>query len=286
MKFSDSQRHRLAASVALVVCGALVAGCTSATTSAATTTTPPAPTTLPVAASTTTSSAVPVSPLELLGIGDSYMSAHDSNGNSFLDAYATLLKADGKVLNVRQLTDNQNDTNRVLESLSQPSVGAVVGTSDIIVLSVGGNDVDPFGVFPPGTCSPAQALSECLAAYAPKFEANLDQIVTTIEQLRRGRPTAIRILGADNPFVGWSEAPKPDFGTAFFAQVATAETKAACDVAAKHHATCIDFLHVFSGPNATDDPAKYLADDHGHPGDLGIATIAQLLHSAGLAELS
>jgi hypothetical protein len=32
-----------------------------------------------------------------------------------------------------------------------------------------------------------------------------------------------------------------------------------------------------------DDPAKYLAADHAHPGDLGIQTIADLLTDLGTA---
>ena len=213
------------------------------------------------------------------------MSQEDSNGQSFLDAYAALLKTGGRPVAVSQLAGGQYTTMLVLSKLENPDVAAEVQHADIIVLSVGGNDVDPFGLFPDGTCSATQAWKDCLAAYAPDFEANTDKILTKIEQLRGGKPTAIRVLGADNPFVGLSEAPTPTFGADFFAQVATAETNAACEVAAKHHAACVDFLHVFSGPKATDDPAKYLAKDHSHPGDLGIATIADLLMKSGLAEL-
>ena len=32
-------------------------------------------------------------------------------------------------------------------------------------------------------------------------------------------------------------------------------------------------MPIFGGPQGTQDPAKYLAADHGHPGDLGMDTI-------------
>jgi lysophospholipase L1-like esterase len=258
-------------------------GPVSGITSTAAAPTPTTATPTPTIAATTTIAGP--NGLQLLGIGDSYMSQHDSSGNSFVDAYAELLRASRRDVGVAQLADGQNDTPRVLHSLENPAIVSVVAAADIIVLSVGGNDVDPFGIFPKGSCAPSQPWRDCLAVYAPQFEANTDKILTKIEELRDGKATAIRVLGADNPFVGWHEAPTPTFGAEFFAQVARAETNAVCEVAAKHHAVCIDILSVFSGPTGTDDPAKYLDADHSHPGDLGIATIADLLMKSGLAEL-
>jgi hypothetical protein len=94
------------------------------------------------------------------------------------------------------------------------------------------------------------------------------------------------VTSADNPFVGWAQAPSPTFGMDFFAQVAAAETATACGVAKKHGAKCIDYLHVFSGKNGLADTSKYLDPDHNHPGDVGIKVIADLLSLSGTPELS
>ena len=154
------------------------------------------------------------------------------------------------------------------------------------MISVGGNDSDPFGVYPQGTCSPSQPLPECLATYAPTFAANYDSILAEVTRLRAGKPTAIRVTSADNPFVGWSEAPSPTFGVGFYAQVAQAETDAACAAATAHEALCIDYLHIFGGADGAADPAPFLGPDHAHPGDVGIQAIGEALTHLGVPELS
>jgi len=226
-------------------------------------------------------------PSHVVGIGDSYMTAQNSKGQSFMDVLAASIdKTSGHAVDLNILADNQNTTARVLESLrTDESFGAAIAKADMIVLSVGGNDADPFGIYPKGTCAPSQPLPDCLSAYAPKFASNYEAILSKIAALRDGKPTAIRVLSADNPFVGLSEAPRKTFGVDFFAQVAAAETESMCAVAKKHDAQCVDFLHIFSGKDGTSDPEKYLAYDHGHPGDLGIKIIAAELIRPGFPEL-
>ena len=151
--------------------------------------------------------------------------------------------------------------------------------------SVGGNDSDPFGIFPKGTCAPTQPLPACLKAYDPALTANYEAILASIAQLRAGKPTAVRVTSMDDPFVGMAEAPSKTFARDFFAQVAKAETDAIFAVAKKHGAMTVDYLRAFSGPDGLSDPAKYLAPDHGHPGEVGIQVIADLLTNLGIPEL-
>jgi hypothetical protein len=140
-------------------------------------------------------------------------------------------------------------------------------------------------VYPDGTCTPSQPASDCLNAYSPTFAANYEVILSEIEDLRDGQPTAIRVTSADNPFVGWSEAPNATFGVDFYAQVAAAQTQAACGAATAHGGLCVDYLHIFGGPDGTADPAPFLGPDHAHPGDLGIQAIADELLRLGVPEL-
>jgi lysophospholipase L1-like esterase len=154
-----------------------------------------------------------------------------------------------------------------------------------VLVSVGGNDSDPFATYPAGTCAPAQALFRCLRIYAPTFTRNYRKILQAVDNLRAGLPTAVRVTSADNPFVGWSEAPTPTFGVDFYRQVAEAETAAACRIADLHGARCVDYLHLFGGADGTSDPASYLGPDHAHPGDAGIRLIADTLVAMGVPEL-
>ena len=70
------------------------------------------------------------------------------------------------------------------------------------------------------------------------------------------------------------------------AQVAEAESKAACNIATSHGALRVDYLHIFGGPDGTADPAPFLGPDHAHPGETGIQAISDALAQLGVAELT
>lgn len=129
-------------------------------------------------------------------------------------------------------------------------------------------------------------MANCLTSDAPTFAANYEAIFTEIAKIRAGKPTTIRATSMDNPFVGWSESPSPTFGVDFTRQIADAETASICSTAKAHGALCVDYLHIFGGPDGTVDTAKYLNPDHNHPGDLGIDVIASELIKSGIAELA
>ena len=224
---------------------------------------------------------------QIVGLGDSFTSTQNSHGRTYLDLFASsLAESTGRRVTVADLSDDANTTARVAELLrTDASTRASVASADMVLISVGGNDSDPFGVYPHGTCSPRQPLPTCLEIYAPTFAANYEVILSNIEQLRSGHPTAIRVTSADNPFVGWSEAPSPTFGVDFYAQVAEAESKTACNIATSHGGLCVDYLHIFGGPEGTTDPARFLGPDHAHPGDLGIRAIAAELVRLGVPEV-
>jgi len=216
------------------------------------------------------------------------MSTQNTKGESFMDLYAASLgRTLARPVELANLASDNATTDSVRNSLTtDDAVRTKAASADVIVISVGGNDSDPFGKYPKGTCARASSLQSCLKAYAPRFTANYEAILSTVATLREGKPTLIRVTSADNPFVGWSEAPSTAFGKDFYAQVAEAQTTTVCMLATKHGAKCIDYLHVFGGRDGLADPAAYLADDHAHPGDMGIQTIASLLSASGTQGLS
>jgi lysophospholipase L1-like esterase len=259
------------------------AGLSSDSTSAAAS----ASTTAPSPASAGVSVSPSGTSLHLVGLGDSYMTTQNAQGKSFLSLFAEQLQsARGRPVEVVSLARNDGTSANVRDNLANNSeFRDAVAKADVIVISVGGNDSDPFGIYPSGTCTPKSSPKSCLKAYAPHLAENYDAILSAVVDLRAGKPTAVRMMSADNPFVGWSESPTPTFGTDFYRQVAEAETAAACAAAKKHGALCVDFLHVFGGKNGAADTGKYLGSDHSHPGDLGVQTIAELLAKAGTPEL-
>jgi lysophospholipase L1-like esterase len=223
----------------------------------------------------------------IVALGDSFTKTQDSHGDTYLDLFAIALQeSDGVPVTVDDLSDDANTSGRVADNLRHDATTrAAVANADIVLVSVGGNDSDPFATYPPGTCAPTQPLPRCLKVYAPTFTRNYAAILGAVERLRGGRPTAVRVTSADNPFVGWSEAPSATFGVDFYRQVAEAETATACRIADEHGALCVDYLHLFGGVDGTRDPKKYLGPDHAHPGDLGIRLIADTLISLGVQEL-
>lgn len=223
----------------------------------------------------------------IVGLGDSFTKTQNAQGDTYLDLFATHLQEARHVpVTVNDLSDDANTSAKLADDLLHDAMTReAVAVADIVLVSVGGNDSDPFATYPSGTCAPSQPLFRCLRTYAPTFTRNYRKILQGVEALRAGRPTAVRVTSADNPFVGWSEAPTETFGVDFYRQVAEAETAAACRIATLYGARCVDYLHLFGGADGTLDPAPYLGTDHAHPGDAGIRLIADVLAQLDVPEL-
>lgn len=233
-------------------------------------------------------SSVP-SPSEADAVGWTYVALGDSIvGEGYPQLLANLIQDQaGKSVTVTSLADGGETSATLLASLRAvgPVRDAVAG-ADIVTITVGGNDVDPFGTFPADMCAPGGVESTCLARYNPDFEVNLDAILTEIENIRAGQPTLIRPTTPDyNPFIGWDAAPTPEFGLSFYRQVADAEAQAVCSLAMTHGLVCADFYHEFNGTDGTEDGGSLLAADHAHPSAAGSQLIAQVILDAGLAPL-
>jgi hypothetical protein len=170
------------------------------------------------------------------------MSAQNADGRSFIRLFGTQLQAKiGRPVEVNTFAEGDSTSASVVSDLrNNPDVRAAVAKADIIVFSVGSNDVDPFGVFPKGTCAPGQAKASCLEAYAPALKGNYEAIFTELGKIGQGHLPAVRVRSVDNPFIGMADAPSPMFGGDFFAQVAEAETDAIFAVSMKHGARAVD----------------------------------------------
>src|SRR6186997_1190878 len=165
--------------------------------------------------STTTASA---SQWKLVGLGDGVMLEGQGDRTSFVDQFARRLEAadPGLTIDVTNLGNGPDTSGSVLGALQTDLVlQERIAAADIIVISVGGNDADPFASYPEGTCTPTTA-DACLQVYAPQFARNFEAIVSEIQTLRAGKPTALRLLSDFNPFIGLSDAPTPEFGVEFY----------------------------------------------------------------------
>ena len=131
----------------------------------------------------------------MIGVGDSYMSTQNTKGESFMDLYAAALEGTlARPVELANLASDNATTDSVRNSLTtDEAFRATVASADVIVISVGGNDGDPFGKYPEGTCAPAGSQKSCLKAYTPRYTANYEAILSTVATLRENKPTLIRV---------------------------------------------------------------------------------------------
>jgi hypothetical protein len=149
-----------------------------------------------------------------------------------------------------------------------------VAAGDIIVISTGPNDGgDVFDVIQSGKCGGADDTS-CVTKLDRNWHRDFDAILAEIEELRAGKPTAVRLVNAANAFNDPSFSPAALRGyEAYF----EALTDAMCDNAKKHDAVCVDVRPVLNGPDfeqPVDDSSQESMD-----------AVAALLTETGVPEL-
>ena len=125
-------------------------------------------------------------------------------------------------------------------------------SADIIVISTGGNDFGPaFDAYAAGTCGGADKL-DCFRKVSEILRTSFDGIITEIEGLRKGQPTAIRLVTTSNEFLadpGLIEALGADFGKTSGVAITQMNRDVLCEIAAKHNAECVDLGLALNGPD-------------------------------------
>ena len=156
-------------------------------------------------------------------------------------------------------------------------VREAIAAADIVSVTIGFND---------STMSDATRLE----AFSSEYARTLDGILTEIDVLRGGKPTAVRVTQIYNNGIGPTPDLDPDgpgTGVAIWKPITEAQNKVVCAVAKAHGAVCVDIYHAFNGPDGLSSPAAagYLAPDQVHPSQLGQDIIAAALANAGYAPL-
>jgi hypothetical protein len=175
------------------------------------------------------------------------------------------------------------DTGTLLRTLrSNEGIRLAVASADIVAIATGPNEADAaWTSAAQGTCGGRDGL-ECIRDLGRLWTSNLEAAVREIEGLRAGRRTAIRLLSADNPFFSIPEFHE-NFGLptdfAGTGGILTFEllASAACNVAERHAAACIDVRPILNGP--TLDQAVDVETDQNHQ------AVADAMLAIGLPEL-
>ena len=231
---------------ALIAAALLVAGCGS--TSRAST----APASAPPGARGTAS---PAAGLTYVMFGDSWpYGAHCGGCTPFpellTDSFAS---AAGEPVTLRNLTTDGGTAEELASQMqSVPTIQNTIAGGDIIVIAIGANDLVPaLESAGGGTCGGTDGL-DCFRAVADKLRTAYDHMLTEIDTLRSGRPTAVRMVTTSNEFLGDPGLVAllgADFGETTGVTVTKLDRDIECEVAMAHHAVCVDLGVALNGPD-------------------------------------
>jgi hypothetical protein len=208
----------------------------------------------------TTSSGRP--PLRMVEMGDSWIAGdHCGHCRTFAGVWADDIHTKtGHPVQITDLTGAKEPSS--VESKTSGSLLALllydkqtqqlVANADIVLVSTGGNDLEPIGdKLIHSTCGgPDDA--HCIRNLGQLWHRNFDGIVKAIAGLRGSKPTAIRVLAEGNFFLGSEDlnslVPKR-FALTGGQLMAELYVKAVCEATKAYHAKCIDGRPILSGPH-------------------------------------
>lgn len=202
--------------------------------------------------------------LSLVVFGDSW--AHGSHCGG-CTPWPRLLPADYRAAShvgvaLTDLTENGGDSASVLDELKQNvEYRDAVAGADIVVFNMGLNDLEK-------TADP-----ETLKVMWSK---NLDAMLDVVDELRAGRPTAVRMVGVSNEYLSdvGLRAGLGDSASRIFQLF----NQVSCSVAADHDGQCVDLRPLLNGKNGQEptDPNSQES----------MNAVASAVAAKGLTELS
>jgi hypothetical protein len=175
---------------------------------------------------------------------------------------------------------NGETSGSLLASLRfDPVTRDAIRSADIILIATGPNDLGLIFDPPPGADCGDAYLDDCIGALGRLWRDNFDAILEEIDLLRAGRPTAIRLVNADNAWVtdpALAEGRAKDFATTTGALIFQLLTDAMCHNAT-HVGVCVDVRPIINGPSL---------DQPGNPDSAAtMRAVADALLATGLPEL-
>jgi lysophospholipase L1-like esterase len=210
---------------------------------------------------TTTSS--DVEPFIYVALGDSWThGSHCGFCRTFAGRYADgLPDVAGRPVVFVDDTVNGGTTSSMLDDLSDDyfHFRGDVAAADIVMISTGINDIEQALVDAGNGQCGGPANTDCFDDVAQGWKTNFDQMLTEIEEIRGGQPTAIRLVTAHNIFVSDPTIARDfnlpaDFATTTGVEITAMQRDAMCEAAERHDALCVDVALLLNG-DGLDQPA-------------------------------
>lgn len=239
MASSDRRSRRVVRAAVVAIAVSALVGCDDA--GSVTKTTP------------ATSEDTSATPLRYVAFGDSWSYGGHCNGcRPFPELYAAGLEEQtDRPVDFTNLTENGGTAASLAADMRQAvTVRETVASADVIVISTGGNDMEPAGLkWKDGSCGGSDGIG-CFKDVADRWHADFDSMLTQIDELRAGRPTSVRIVTMSNEFIsdpGLIDFFGRDFGPRQGAKIVAMQRDALCEAAEAHDALCVDLRPVLNG---------------------------------------
>jgi lysophospholipase L1-like esterase len=222
----------------------------------------------------------------VVALGDSVPAGTACSCDDYVSLLAkSLSTANGPAVASTNLAVSGATSADVLGQLTDTATRTAVAGADVVVVTVGANDLE--AADDPTTCpsTDGQGSSEVIAACYDQelgtLSANLAQLLDRIDGLTAARGTRVLVTGYWNVFldgaVGRSKGPA-------YVELADAVTRAVnrriAAAARAHGGTYVDLFTPFRGSDGTNDCTDLLAADGDHPDADGHALIARTLAAA------
>ncbi|MDO7904992.1 GDSL-type esterase/lipase family protein [Paenibacillus sp. JX-17] len=201
--------------------------------------------------------------LEIAAIGDSLArGTGDDSGSGFVRRSITVLDKSGRDVELlNNLAINGLTTEGLLQRLNDPGVQYVLKKSNLILLSIGGNDLFQ-GAQAAQSMSGTIPTIEQLKAALPEASKRLQTVLEKIREINKN--ATIVYVGLYNPFGDIPQLLGPGN------EIVNTWNQAAISVAAKDkNMIVVPTFDLFQ-----QNLAKYLSSDHFHPNGEGYQAIA------------
>jgi len=275
-------------SIAVALLAPMLAACGSSGSSGSGQTSAPATS---VAATSVTSTAPTAPALQYLAFGDSWPEgAHCSGCRTFVERWGdALARQTGAAVELTDMTgerersaaDGKQSTSLRSAVETDAATRDAIAAADVVLIASGPNEMESAAeASRAGTCG-GDDDADCIRALGARWAENFDAILSEIATLRAGKPTAVRLVNAANPFLSepsMVEGMPDGFATGNGALIFEELTRAICDAAKAHPgAVCVDIRPALNGPSL-DQPV----DENS---DASMQAVADLLAKTGVDEL-
>lgn len=221
----------------------------------------------------------PTATVRVLGLGDSVTAGTNCDCADYVTGFGRLLaQRDGS----RVTVDNRGESGATAADLAgeldqDPTLRAATAQADIIVITVGANDLsDSLDQWRSAGCP-----RSCYEPDVTAMSHQLGTVLATVRRLHSASPVRILVTTYWNVFADGQVAEQGESAgyLRWSDQVTRAADRAISEAATRAGVGCVDLYPPFK-PHPGDDPTDLLADDGDHPNPAGTALISRTVLAA------